>query len=230
MKQVLKDRIINIDENLFDNKFLFEVFENIKNNDIEIFYMNELLEKKKNYEILERTKEKPWMWSNVFSPKNELEIFIELYDYAINNNKKIHIIGITLKEEVDILENYYTELWFLREDINCFDVDFSIPLITAWVNIENIMWKWSDYKSMWEKIFFVPPVRESGQVKAMFKWINRWSIAWINIKNYDENTINFLTNQIKEEHILPLTLAKVLKYNLEDIWFSWENKNIEIKY
>jgi hypothetical protein len=27
MKQVFKDKIINIDDNLFDNKFLFEVYD-----------------------------------------------------------------------------------------------------------------------------------------------------------------------------------------------------------
>lgn len=232
MKKIYKNRIVNIDKNLFDSKFLFDVLENIsiQNNNIEIFFMSELLEKKKNHEILERTKEKPWMWSNVYSPKDELEIFMKLYDYAINNNKKIHIIWITLREEVDILEEYYGKLWFLREDINCFDVNFSVPLISASVNIENIIWKWSDYKSMWKKIFFVPPVRESGQVKAMFKWINRGSVSWIYVKNYDKNIINFLTNQIKEEHILPITLAKTLKYNFDDIWIVWENREIEIEY
>jgi hypothetical protein len=29
----------------------------------------------------------------------------------------------------------------MREDINCFDPDFNIPLVTASVKIENIMWK-----------------------------------------------------------------------------------------
>jgi hypothetical protein len=32
------------------------------------------------------------MYSEVYSPKDELEIFLELFEYAINNNKKIHII------------------------------------------------------------------------------------------------------------------------------------------
>jgi hypothetical protein len=32
------------------------------------------------------------MYSNVYSPENELEIFKELFENAIKNNKKIHII------------------------------------------------------------------------------------------------------------------------------------------
>jgi hypothetical protein len=32
------------------------------------------------------------MFSNVYSEKDELEIFKELFDYAITNNKKIHIV------------------------------------------------------------------------------------------------------------------------------------------
>jgi dihydroorotase-like cyclic amidohydrolase len=46
-------------------------------------------------------------------------------------------------------------------------------MITASVCIENLMWKGSDYKRMKDTIFFNPPVRESGQTKAMFKGINR---------------------------------------------------------
>ena len=57
----------------------------------------------------------------------------------------------------------------MREDINCFDPDFSIPYVTVSVKIENLMWKGSDYKRMRSAIFFNPPVRESGQTKAMFK-------------------------------------------------------------
>lgn len=233
MKQVLRDRIINIDENLFDNKFLFEIISwyllNSKNN-LEIIYISDLLEKRKNIEILDKVKEKPVIYSNVYSSKDELEIFTELFEDALKNNKRIHIVWITLREEVELLEKYYEELWFLREDINCFDVDFNIPLVTASVCIENIMWKWSDYKAYREKIFFNPPIRESWQVKAMFKWINRWSIAWIYIKNFDENIVNFLSNQVKEENILPITLAKVLKYNFDDIWIIWNSEKLEIEY
>ena len=32
------------------------------------------------------------MFSNVYNEKDELEIFEKLFDYAISNNKKIHII------------------------------------------------------------------------------------------------------------------------------------------
>lgn len=72
-----------------------------------------------------------------------------------------------------MLEEYYLTLGFLREDINAFDVDFSVPLVTVSCHIENLMWKGSDYKAMREKIFFCPPIRESGQNKALFKGITR---------------------------------------------------------
>ena len=57
----------------------------------------------------------------------------------------------------------------MREDINCFEVDFSVPLVTASCHIENLMWRGSDYKAQRDAIFFNPPVRESGQNKALFK-------------------------------------------------------------
>lgn len=232
MKKVFKDKIVNFDENIFDNKFLFSYLKSdYKAENIEIFFMEELLKKKENTELLNNLNWKFAMYSEVYSPKDELEIFQKLFDYALENNKKIHIVWVTLKEELEILEKYYEEKWFLREDVNCFVVDFREVLVTVSVNIENLIWRGSDYKANWKKIFFVPPVRESGQNKAMFKWINRGSIASIFIKNFEnEKNIEFLENCIKEEKILPITFAKVLNYNLSEIGFSWEEKDLIVKY
>lgn len=232
MKKILKDKILNIENTaLFDNRFLFDYFiPELDNSDIEVIYMSDLLEKRKNQEIFLRVNDKPAMYSNVYSPEDELEIFIELFDNAIKSNKKIHIIWVTLEDEIKILEQYYTELWFMRKDINCFDPDFSIPLVTVSVNIENIMWKWSDYKAQRSNIFFNPPIRESWQVKAMFKWINRWVIAWIHISELNEKIEEFLWNCVREENILSLTLWKLLNFNLLEVWFKWEKKELIINY
>lgn len=232
MKKNLRNKIINIENTgLFDNRFLFDYLSpDLKNSSIKVIYLSDLLESKKNEEILKKVWEKPAMYSNVYSPEDELEIFKNLFNEAIKNNKKIHIVWVTLDDEIKILEEYYTNLWFMREDINCFDPDFSIPLVTVSVNIENIMWKWSDYKAQRFKIFFNPPIRESGQVKAMFKWINRGVIAWIYISNFSNEIEKFLWDCVREEKILSLTLAKVLKYNLDDIWFSWEKKELIVNY
>jgi len=94
MKKILKDKIINIENtDLYDNRFLFDyLVPDFDNSDIETIYMSDLLEAKKNNEILKKVKTKPAMYSNVYSPEDELEIFTELFDDAIKNNKKIHII------------------------------------------------------------------------------------------------------------------------------------------
>ncbi len=233
MKQVFKDKIINIDENYLDNKFLFEIYDFskwVKSNDVKIIFMEDLLKQKKNDSLLEKVKVHPAMWSEVFSPKDELEIFTKLFEEAISTKTKTHIIWITLWEEVEMLEKYYEELWFFDESINCFKVDYKIPLVSVSVNLKNLMWRWSDYKRFWKDIFFIPPIREAWQVKAMFKWVNRWSIAWIFLNNIWDDEKLFLENQIKEEHILPLTMAKVLNYNYEDLGFIGEKVKLEIKY
>jgi len=236
MKKVLKNKIINIaDSDKFDNKFLFSVlnYENSQK-DIKIIFMSDLLEERKNLEMLEKSKTKPATFSNVYSPKDELEIFENLFNQAIEKKQKIHIVWITLKEEIKILEKYYFELWFFNEEINCFDIDYSKVLVSASVKIENLMWRWSDYKRMWKKIFFNPPIREAGEVKAMFKWINRWSIAAIYFKNEEnlltEEIIDFFQKQILEENILPINLAKVLNYNLVSFWIKGNEFDIIIQY
>jgi len=170
------------------------------------------------------------MWSEVYSPSHELEIFTKLFEQAIENKQKIHIVWITLKEELVILEQYYSELWFMREDINCFEVDFSVPLITVSCHIENLMWRWSDYKAQRENIFFNPPVRESGQNKALFKWITRGTIAGIELWEFTDDKQQFIGKCIREEKILPLHMWKVLKYNLEDIGLYGESKELQITY
>lgn len=231
MKKVYWNKILNVtNSNLFDNRFLFDYISDIENNDVEVIFLSDLLENRKNTNVLQKVAEKPAMYSNVYSPEDELEIFKDLFENSIKNNKKIHIVWITLDEEVKILEDYYTGLWYMREDINCFAPDFAEPLVTVSVKIENIMWKWSDYKSMRDKIFFNPPIRESGQVKAMFKWINRWVIAWIYISNFTNEIEIFLWDCIKEENILSMTLAKVLYYNLVDIWFMGQKKELIVNY
>jgi len=59
---------------------------------VEIIYIKHLLEKYKNAEVLEKTKEKPAMYSEVYAPKDELEIFTSLFEKALSEKKKIHIV------------------------------------------------------------------------------------------------------------------------------------------
>ena len=243
MKKVLANKIINIEgSDIYDSTFQFDVLywsvEDQKN--IEIVFLSDLLEERKNEEMLEKAQQKPACYSNVYSPKDELEIFRDVFERAIAENKKIHIVWITLKEEIELLEAYYKELGFFNDQINCFDVNFSNVLVSASVKLENIMWRWSDYKRMWKEIFFNPPIRESGQVKAMFKWINRGVTAWIYIAHpltpslwrsaNSESYYEFFTEQILDEKILPITLAKVLHYNLESLGIVWKTNTIIIKY
>lgn len=233
MKKIYFDKILNIpNTDLFDNKFLFSYLKtDFKSIDkVEVFFMSELLKKRENTKLLSEIWDKYAMFSNVYSEEAELEIFQELFDYAIKNQKKIHIVWITLDLETKILEKYYEELGFLRDDINCFRVDFSKVLVSVSVNIENLIWRGSDYKRMWKEIFFIPPIREAGQTKAMFKWINRGVISWIYIQNLTQDKINFLRNCLLQEHILALTLGKVLYFNFKNIWFIWEEINFEINY
>jgi hypothetical protein len=94
MKKIYRDKIINIENtDLFDNKFLFEyIVPDLQNSDIEIIFISDLLENKKNEEVFEKVKEKPAMYSNVYSPEDELDIFQKLFTNAIENNKRIHIV------------------------------------------------------------------------------------------------------------------------------------------
>lgn len=232
MKKIYKDTILNIEgTDTFDNTFLFEYLLNVQaQGDIEIVYLRDLLVERKNEDILKKVAEKPAMYSEVYSPKDELEIFTELFETALSEGKKIHIVWVTLGEEIKMLEEYYESLWFMREDINAFEVDFSVPLVTVSCHVENLMWRGSDYKAQRDKIFFCPPIRESGQNKAIFKWITRWVIAGIELWEFTPEKQYFIGECIRNEKILPLHMGKVLKYNLEDRGLSGEVKELQIQY
>ena len=99
MKKILKDSIINIqDTPLDDNIFSFDILSWWKDSiqTIEIIFISDLLEKKKNFEMLQKAEQKPASYSNVYSPEDELNIFKELFENALKDNKKIHIVWITL--------------------------------------------------------------------------------------------------------------------------------------
>lgn len=231
MKKVYKDRIINKQgTDLFDSIFEFDYLDWDRWDDVEVIFMRDLLQDKKNTDLLSLVNEKPAMWSNVYAPKDELFLFAEVFEKSIKEKKRVHIVWVTLKEEIEMLEEYYETLGFLREDINCFDVDFSVPYITVSVHIENLIWKWSDYKRMWKSLFLNPPIRESWQCRAMFKGINRWVISGIYIQNYNPEAQQFLQTCITEEKILPRTLSWVLCHNLTGLWFEGEVKKFLCKY
>ena len=231
MKKIHKYSIENIEgTDIFDNTFSIDYLQSLSSESVKIIYMRDLLEAYKNEEILKRVKEKPAMYSEVYSPKDELEIFTKLFEEAIEKKDKIHIVWITLKEEIEMLEAYYTELWFMREDINCFEVDFWVPLVTVSCHIENLMWRGSDYKAQRDAIHFNPPIRESGQNKALFKWITRGTIAGIELWEFTDDKQEFIGKCIREEKILALHMWKVLKHNLEDIGLIWEERELQIQY
>ena len=97
MKKIYSDRIVNIEgTDKFDSIFSIDMLDwetlDQNNSNIEVIFMSDLLEKRKNNEILKKVKEKPAMYSNIYSPEDELELFEELFNNEKNNKKRIHIV------------------------------------------------------------------------------------------------------------------------------------------
>jgi hypothetical protein len=93
MKEIFKDKIINIDTNIEDKKFLIKYLDwDNKQQNCKIIFLKDLLEKEKNEEILKKVKEKPAMWEQIYSRKTEFKIFEKLFNEAIINKEKIHIV------------------------------------------------------------------------------------------------------------------------------------------
>ncbi len=224
MKQVFENKIININKNYFDNKFIFSLPKNLKANFnvniVELLkkYKNENLNYKKNYKL----------WNEVYSPKKELEIFKKIFDKAIKQNKKIHISNISLAEEILITKKLYFNLWYFNKELNCFNVDLKNCPITIWVNIRNIIYSFKDYNSKKEEIFFIPPPREPRHQKAL-KWaINSWIISTITLNDNKKESLNLL-ELIKTEKINLLKISKSLYYNFKKIGFAFDEEKIKLQ-
>jgi len=55
-------------------------------------------------------------------------------------------------------------------------------------------------------------------------------IAGVITESAKKEMYDFLKKQVLEEHILPLTLGKILSYNFEDIGFSGKKEEIKIEF
>jgi dihydroorotase-like cyclic amidohydrolase len=168
MKQITQNSIINIDENLFDGRFLFNIpadksfSQEVDMSKLLMSTKNESLDYKKDYKL----------WSEVYSPKDELNIFTEIFEDAVSSGKKIHISNISLVEEIDMAKDLYLKLGYFNEELNCFQIDFKNAPVTIGVNINNVIYSFKDYKELNEKILFVPPPREPRHQKAIKSAIN----------------------------------------------------------
>ncbi|EKE26488.1 MAG: hypothetical protein ACD_4C00267G0006 [uncultured bacterium (gcode 4)] len=224
MKQIFENKIINIDESIFDNRFLFKIASNCKSDfDVDIWkllleYKNENLNYKKDYKL----------WNEVYSPKSELEIFEKLLEDNIKNNKKIHISNISLQEEVQIIKDIYLDLGYFNVELNKFEIDFKNSPVTLWVNINNLMYSFKDYNRKKEEIFFIPPPREPRHQKNLKSGINSWVVSTIQINNNNEE-FNFLKDLINEEKINLLKLWRNLFYNYKKIGFVFDESEIIIE-
>jgi len=232
MKYIHENSIANIPETeLFDQIFRLKMSDiDTTQEKVKVYFLGELLKEKKNTDLESHIKEKPSMYANMYSEADEWDIFSQLCEEALQTRTKIHIAWITLQKEIDFLEEYYTKLGYMRSDINAFRVDFREVLLSASVHVENLIWKGSDYKRMGEKIFFLPPIRSAGETKAMYKGINRGVTAHIHIPHFSEDIRIFLENCVKNEHILPLTLGKVLHHHVKNMGIESGKREIDIFY
>jgi len=223
MKKILESAIINVDENYFDNKFLFQIPTNLQF-DREVD-MSELLGKCRNESLNYKKDYK--LWSEVYSPKDELKIFTELLEDVVENNKRIHISNISLAEEIDMVKKLYLDLWYFDKELNCFKIDFENAPVTIGVNIRNIIYSFKDYKSMREKILFIPPSREPRHQKAIKSAINSWVISTISLNNREDES-KYLVEIIKEEKTSLVRLVCALYFNFIHRWFVCNTEELEL--
>lgn len=164
MKHILSDRIVYIDDQLHDDRYLFSL-----PTDISLPHMvdmAELLAPHRDDQIEYRSDYK--RWNQVYSPEKELELFRTIVDRAVSLGERVHIENISLREEVEIVRELYHSLGYFDAAMNRFWPDFARAPVTIGVNIRNLIYSTKDYKSKRDVICFVPPPREPGHVKHLF--------------------------------------------------------------
>lgn len=226
MKQIFENKIITIDENHFDNKFLFYLPHNLSCDfevdmaELLLPYKNENLDTQKDFK----------MWNQVYSPKDELKIFEGIVEKTLKENKKIHIENISLIEEIQIIRKLYLDLGYFNESLNRFEIDFKNAPITIWANISNLIYSFKDYNKFKSSIFFIPPPREPKHQKALKNALNSWVISTIKIEDKNqEKSLEFLKELINEEKINLIKLWRSLYFNYRNIWYKSDKTEIIVE-
>lgn len=106
MKQIYPTKIINLPNTSQDDLFCFLVPKN--SHCTHAIDMRDLLAAHKNH-TLDYSRD-PKLWSEVYPPKKELELFMGLAEKALKEKKKIHIENVSLAEELEYIEKLYREL------------------------------------------------------------------------------------------------------------------------
>lgn len=224
MKFVSSNSVTYLSWDKLENVFKFFVPTNL-HSDFEFDLAKELIKfENKNLPYLKDSK----LWSEVYSPKKELEIFTVTLEESLLKNKKIHFSNISLWEEIELVKKIYFDLGYFNKELNRFEIDFINSPVTIWVNINNIIYSFKDYKSKKEKIFFIPPPREPRHQKAVKSWINAGIISTININNLVTEK-EFLIEIISEEKTSLTNLANNIFYNFEKIGFNFNTEEIVLR-
>jgi len=112
MRKILPDRIVHVPNTpVLEEVFLFPLLRPDWNHPTrKVVFMKDLLKARENTELLQNIQDRYASYANVYSAQDELEIFQNLCQEALSTNTPIHIVGITLDEEVKILEELYETL------------------------------------------------------------------------------------------------------------------------
>lgn len=213
MKQVFSQAITLItDTDPLDNRYLFQIATDISSPII--VDLAELLREFRNDRVEFRKDYK--LWNDVYPWEKELEIFQNLVETALADNRKIHIINCTLREEIQMIQALYMDLGYFDAKENRFMVPFEVSPITIGINIRNLAYSTKDYKSKRDAICFVPPPREPGHVKTLFAAINSWVISTLSINDLEAEE-NILRDLLCSEKINLTTLSQIVYGNFCEI-------------
>ncbi|MDD5376975.1 MAG: hypothetical protein PHH16_02550 [Candidatus Gracilibacteria bacterium] len=213
MKQILSHSITLIpDTDPLDNRYLFRIATDIASPII--IDLAELLKEFRNDRVEFRNDYK--LWNDVYPGEKELEIFQNISEKALAENRKIHIINCTLREEVQIIRELYDGLGYFDTKENRFMVPFSEAPITIGVNIRNLAYSTKDYKSKRESICFIPPPREPGHVKTLFAAINSGVISTLGVNDPTKEE-QLLKELLDTEKINLTTFSQIVYGNFQEI-------------
>ena len=219
MKQVLSTKITNIPgSDLFDNQYRFSIPENPHCD--HAIDLAKRMEARKN-ESLDYSVN-PKLWSEVYAPKIEWELFQEIAENALQSGSKVHIENISLAEEIEYVRDLYEKLGYFNEALNVFEPDFARCPITIGVNIRNLIYSFKDYYTLGKNAFFNPPPREPRHQKAIKSGVNAGIISTIHLnsdKRFDES--RFFVDILQEEKTNLLKLGRLAYFNFLDIGYNF---------
>ena len=200
MKRILHDRIVQIPDTSYDDRYVFTVVEGRGDRIVDL---------RDRYGARADRTAVSRRWDDVLPASVELDVFREAYDEAIRSGRSTHIEPVSLRDTVELVRDLYQSLGYYDASLNTYIPDLARCPVSIGIDIHNLVYSYKDGKRLGGSDH-LPPIREPRHQKALSQGINAGIIATLRLTGEDREDVQLLRELLLSEKISLLRLGQVL--------------------